>query len=136
MSRSGFPRDPIAIAILLVVGLAALIFAAILSLIFIPLGAAAGYGLYYLYQSYQAEKLRTSIAHVPATFVERTEYLSPDEFGERIGANDLLRMAEEESDLYSCQPLAEAFVSIATSLYAQEFFDRPPIAPKRPIASR
>ena len=130
MSRSGFPRDPIAIAILLVVGLAALIFAAILSLIFIPLGAAAGYGLYYLYQSYQTEKLRTATAHVPATFVERTEYLSPDEFGERIGANDLLRMAEEESDLYSCQPLAEAFVSIATSLYAQESFDRPPIAPE------
>ena len=65
-----------------------------------------------------------------ATISERTEYLTSDEFEERISDNDLLSMAEEETDLYSCQPLAQAFVSIASSLYAQESFDHPPVAPE------
>jgi hypothetical protein len=130
MTNRSLPSDPIALIIVFFVGgifVCSLVF---FSLILILPLAAIGAGLYYFYHKSNLEKLRSAPEHVPATIGERTEYLSSDEFEQRISSNDLLGLAEEETDLYSCRPLAEAFVFITTSLYAQESFDRPPVAPE------
>jgi hypothetical protein len=130
MTNRSLRVDPIALLIVLFAGCIFLCFLVFFSLFFVLPLAALGAGLYYVYHKSKLERLRSAPEHVPATISERTEYLTCDEFEQRISDNDLLSMAEEETDLYSCQPLAQAFVSIASSLYAQESFDHPPVAPE------
>ena len=128
MSNKGLFSDPIALLVVLVVGfvlaVTLILFAAIVVLPFAIIAVAA----FFAYRHYKLEKLR-SPANVPDTVKERTDYLTPEQFSHGISERTLLNRIEEDTDLYSCQSLSDAFNQLATQLYAQESFHQPPRQP-------
>ncbi len=124
-----FPEDPLAAIIVLiglfVVAVFALFFALVVVVptVLITIGAVLFYRYYRLQQMKAKDKL-------PATIKDRPHYQTLGEFSELVKSNKLLTAAEEETELYSCQSLADAFVRIITELYADESFHEPPPRPE------
>jgi hypothetical protein len=128
MTNKGIASDPIAILVVLVVGfvlaVTLVLFAAIVVLPFALIAVAA----FFAYRHYKLQKLRGP-DNVPDTVKERTEYLAPEQFSLGISGRTLLNRIEEDTDLYSCQSLSDAFNQLSIQLYAQESFHRPPRQP-------
>jgi len=128
MSNKSLFSDPIALLVVLVVGFVLavmlILFAAIVVLPFAIIAVAA----FFAYRHYKLAKLR-SPTNVPDTVKERTEYLTLEQFSLGISERTLLNRIEEDTDLYSCQSLSDAFNQLAIQLYAQESFHQPPRQP-------
>jgi hypothetical protein len=124
------PNNPTALFLLILAGL--LIFVALLTvaIIFAVPALLIALVAYLWYRHVQLKKLRTAAARVPDTIAERPQHWTPEEFAHNISDRRLLNCAEEETDLYSCHTLADAFEAIAVSLYAAESFHKPPTPPE------
>jgi hypothetical protein len=124
------PNNPTALFLLILAGL--LIFVALLSIaiVFAIPGLLIALIAYLWFRHSQLKTLRTAAARVPDTIAERPEHWTPEEFANNISNRLLLNCAEEETGVYSCQALADAFEAIAVSLYAAESFHKPPDPPE------
>src|ERR1700733_2532163 len=128
MNNKTIFSDPITLLVVLVVGfvlaVTLILFAAIVVLPFAVIAVAA----FFAYRYHKLQKLR-SPDNVPDTVKERADYLTPEQFSAGISERTLLNRIEEDTDLYSCQPLSEAFNQLAIQLYTQESFHQPPRQP-------
>ena len=133
MSNKSLFSDPIALLAVMVVGfvlaVTLILFAAIVVLPFAII-AVAWRSL--PYRHYKLEKLPQPKANVRTGHRQRAHRLSHPRakaFSQGITERTLLNRIEEDTDLYSCQSLSDAFNQLATQLYAQESFHQPPRQP-------
>jgi hypothetical protein len=131
MSNKSLFSDPIALLVVLLVGfvlaVALILFAAVVVLPLALITVAA----FFAYRHHKLEKLRGP-DHVPDTVKERADYLTPEQFSLGIRDRTLLDPIEEDTDLYSCQSLSDAFNQLAIHLYTQESFHQ---APRQPVTN-
>jgi len=124
-----FPNDPISCLIALFGLLVVLIVEFFLAFFFVLPVAALTVAAILIYRHHRLQLMKAE-DKLPATIQDRSHYQTPGEFYDIVRGNKLLAGAEEETELYSCEPLADAFAQIITELYTDESFHEPPPRPQ------